>query len=1827
MKFSLGSLIGQALKDVAGLSHVHLPEGTSLTRAIEVVVAANSGRTTTPHYAFLISSQRKNVQEQSFPIVSSKESIRYRQGNHLAVVHGRQPDLSSFVQVFRPIFGQSFPDQANGLVSLERLAKLAIHELARELHGSEAMADDLESFTVLEDCLSTLRDLHSTAQDSVRAWNVVWFDHVDMGLASLRRLVVELRESGSDLSLGQAIIKFGPACFGLPFADRTGVRMASNASSARRLNEALEDFWSDSDKFAVSARRLPASTEPDGSHGPSLADINANYLTDLVSKRNNSWIGLAEFIGSSQENILAFSKLSEFHFKKPSGASDQQLRLALDYSGHPDLALLPTAPDSPFLIPFKYSGITPGRTAISEALVLRVPIARRPEAQDINPEEISATVRASSGYVWKTHRIEIEPEYINITGSIDRKLGTGKNAIPHQIITIDLDINSPKSISHLIPPDLMISAITFIEDKQFLILAAAKKNSGTLTTPRYLGPQNQGDAGQEFSDELRPSTNGYHAIVWVPQSNLCATIDGVQMQRHSVIPRILISKLYPTGDNEIVVQDYTFRIRSSSTGVGQQSALLAAALKQQVTPDRPNPISQSSIRGQAEEFFATKLSIEDYELTYALGHIVMPSDMSTRIEDVIPQDNGTILMGNNARGSLEQHNYASFQNDKFLRGPEASRMRQAIADLDFPKVLSRFDSKSGSEIEWPSRSSMRTLWGKPALQEYLDAYTALVDAARLTENEELVFWASYPMSVSVWDVTTTGGCVAVLLSPLHPIRLAWLAGVESVLFEADKSVDFMGSIEGWNIPLTGAGSKESRRMIAVPTDSGEGQLFLGWSMLVRAGTEEAEQIVSPRLIGSSTAPGSAVSGLNSTAVDAAMRSFRKMHPHISTLTVDLSAKDLQNRLPEIDETILKIAAEWGNTASNQLHGGIRVFDSVMRDGSAPRDEVTRIVRENRDLLLTWSRYDPSSKVSCNIRFLQGSGATIRVGRAGNKHGVLGNIPLRRFEGNSGTLDSRHLSSSEPGVALDMGWGPFTAALAAVEGGDCPPLVQAGMLRRDIDDVSADWTVLGESYLSPAVMADLMDRGTGGRMLWEWRPPIFDKVTGIPLMERRPFISIARVPNSFGAQLSDLLAKANGGIIQPELKKKVIAKLGSRGVGLSSLLSMGGTHVAGALGFYLAFELFDQIRSSSTNRFVIPIDAADYFLRTLAGGLEHGKDKRRADLLYIEIDDHEILLSPVEIKCYGLQTDNTNWDRLPDPTSSDLNESIDQLKASHKLFQAISEQSNEQKGADRVLWANSLATLVETAARLNPNSSGTKVQLAERLRKIVEGSMNVNVGRSILTYFKHDSRTSGGESAIVGTVGRGEFQADGLIADTSAVFSALKNESGGLLEEWSTLIKSGGPSTALKKSEGESTPSHGIQVDDSRESTEESVAVRDIQTANRSEADPADSDDARVNSPFSHEIKNEGVRFAIGKSLGSLGNSSVDFWPSNTGLNQLNIGIVGDLGTGKTELVKSLIAETRESSSLVQSEEPTSMLILDYKGDFQDQEFLDRVGGVVLQPIKIPLNIFLPETADYARKPYQQAAAFVDTLSRIYKNVGPVQSRGLNESIRELFAEKNGNPPTLAEVHERYSIKISTPDSVLSILDSFVFGEIFSDDKSSLKSFEDLLDGNVLVIALDKLGQDQRAKNALIALFLNLYYDRMIRSDKLQFQGESPQLRYLKSFLLIDEAVNAMRYDFEVLMNLMLQGRQFGVGVILASQYLSHFREGKLNFGQPLRTWFIHKVPVVTSRELEALGLPGIRDEVAKRIPELNQHEVLYKSFGWDDGRFVRVIPYYELFNV
>lgn len=1876
----LGKVIGDCLRQLGGLNAVYLPSGVSLSIAHGIVEQANA-ENSDAQFAILV------VPRGSHEGLSTSEALKYRQGNRLAVVAGRHPDLGSFTQSFREVLGLNYPEVAGGHVTLSLIAQAAVRLLLVQAGiPSSRLEDPTQAESFVEAAMKRVSDLQAELREGSEPWNVQWFRQTDIGLERLGELLVA--EVTDSANLDDFFTRYTFAAFGLP-RPRTGT---TSNYTYKQLAEAFKTHWNDEASIVSAIGHLAHSSDASQPSPHSLATVNWAHFDRELAVSDNRPLTFARYYERDNRLSLCLAELTDPEFVNPTSQVDAFNCLRVFTAGGEPVSILGTeATKGPFLGVGKLSEWE--GTGVSEELVIRIPtlISVRPE--ELNLTEIclySSTVNA----IWEGTLEVSEIGDLQCRGYLRWEFGETPWKVEPRAATIKLRIGSQDILMsrinraascdiHMVYPE--IGGLWIVPMRGSI----AKPSVGK---PSYCGPSEfPGKFGEIDleSVELDSTVKRHKFIVWT-DAQLPPQVDGQLMQALHGRANIYCVERASTPLVQIDIGNQSIECRSMDSSSAPRSPIVAAITKSVHSNDPLDLKTARSLRGTYENWVASDSDGEI--LSRSLGHVVLPSDREMPAFPVQIHEQSGFAMPDD----LESHwNLVSDQEIplELLSSVEADEFRAAFQNLDLEGRL----FKGGEESELPtsllSTTSWKDLWETDAaLERYLDAYVDLIQVAKRIGNPVGQFWASYPFSISIWSTENTARCEAVLLSPLHPIRLAWLAGVEHTLWNSKLASHLAGTVEGWNFPVVGPRETEMGRLMAVPAETGDDQVFLGWSMLVQASVEQHDALSSPEKAGALRAPGTSVSGLNATAVVAAMRSYRRMNPQVTTLTVDMAASGKATRLAEVDEALLDEISDWSTKGKIRLFGGARVWDSINRAGEPPTEKIGRLVRTTQGVPLTWSRYSPKNQLSmrCNVRILQDGGVNVMLKNAGQapRLGLVGSIPLRRFEAVSGQTIKNNTAFSSPTLNEQQGWRPFTSALTSLEGSVGTTQIATKLFAAHLTSDSADWTVSGESLMNPSSMAAIVQKaGKQNQMLWEWRPPFLEAGSGVPALERRPFVSIARVPNGFKKQLERLLERATGKPASEDLIQLLLGRLGTRGVGLSSMLAMGGTHAAGALGFYLVFSMMDAISGPDDHTYVLPIDACDSFMRALAPDQVQVDSKRRADVLILRIADDTITLAPVEIKFYGLDS-AVEGGRLPEKISDSLlTEPLDQVQKSlevlnniHAAWMDIKEAGNP---SDRYLWANGMAALVESAIRLAPSSVSEPVELGKALGSLIEGKSNIVIGRPLIAYFKHKAVDSNGSRSVKRTFESGptaeKVGSFGLLAANSeAAFDGLDNDGSAMTAAWGELVEwaltspvaihelsDDGEQSETKTSVVDSEVHSPVQnhpdeppSQETGQLIEQNPRVREDESPNSRAASGSEApefdvsrvsvevekDDAPGNPNESKEEKREssntegatcavldaepapvdpgGVRFPVGTILSD--GATAEFWPSNTNLNQLNLGIVGDLGTGKTQLLKSLIFQLRAGSRSGQ-EKPLSMLIFDYKRDFQDEDFLKAVGGQVLRIHRIPLNFFGLRDGYTAMGATQRANEFIDVLDKIYGGIGPVQKDRLQVTITDLYREKIGEPPTLESILERYNEGGTKADAVTSLLRKFVTAEVFSEDPGEIQNFDELMDDKVVVVALNDFGTDDDGKNALVVLFLNLYYDYMMHAKKWPFRGSDPQLRVLNSFLLVDEAINIMKYRFPVLMSLLLQGREFGFGVMLASQYLNHFRQGGEDYAQPLLTWFIHKVPSVTSKDLSALGLSDKTDFLADRISSLPLHHSLYKSLGVP-GKFIKEIPFYSLMS-
>ena len=201
------------------------------------------------------------------------------------------------------------------------------------------------------------------------------------------------------------------------------------------------------------------------------------------------------------------------------------------------------------------------------------------------------------------------------------------------------------------------------------------------------------------------------------------------------------------------------------------------------------------------------------------------------------------------------------------------------------------------------------------------------------------------------------------------------------------------------------------------------------------------------------------------------------------------------------------------------------------------------------------------------------------------------------------------------------------------------------------------------------------------------------------------------------------------------------------------------------------------------------------------------------------------------------------------------------------------------------------------------------------------------------------------------------------------------------------------------------------------------------------------------------------------------------WQPNdtTQLFHTNTGIIGTMGTGKTQFTKSLIAQLISGAEHNFTGCPLGILIFDYKGDYNenDQSFQEATGAKVFKPYHLPFNPFaLDRLKKKPQLPLHTASAFTDILTQEF-GLGPKQSTSLIHCIMDAYEAKgitndsntySYEPPVFNDVYDVYmqNEDIKKNDSLYAAMDRLYRYELFEPDAHSARSLFDMIDGVVVI---------------------------------------------------------------------------------------------------------------------------------------------------------------------
>lgn len=400
-----------------------------------------------------------------------------------------------------------------------------------------------------------------------------------------------------------------------------------------------------------------------------------------------------------------------------------------------------------------------------------------------------------------------------------------------------------------------------------------------------------------------------------------------------------------------------------------------------------------------------------------------------------------------------------------------------------------------------------------------------------------------------------------------------------------------------------------------------------------------------------------------------------------------------------------------------------------------------------------------------------------------------------------------------------------------------------------------------------------------------------------------------------------------------------------------------------------------------------------------------------------------------------------------------------------------------------------------------------------------------------------------------------------------------------------------------------------------------------------EDNPINGDNEQVSPP----IKEPGMHILFGTN--EQDGSQVIWKPNDTSqLFHTNTGIIGTMGTGKTQFTKSLITQLyRNRIDNVDGGE-IGILIFDYKGDYNEskQDFVEATNATIYKPYHLPFNpLALTKSSVFKPLlPTHTANAFKDTLSKVY-NLGPKQQATLLQCIMDTYAASGINPedpstwdneaPTFDQVYQRYANDedIKKGDSLAAALEKLNMFQIFEANPSATKSLFELLKG---VVVIDLSSYDPDIQSLIIAITLDLFYSQMQAAGSSRMDG---QYRQLTKMILVDEADNFMGEGFPTLKKILKEGREFGVGTILSTQFLKHFGSGEDDYSKYILTWIVHNVSDLKSGDVDFVFKTETKSNESamlfNRIKGLKIHHSIIK-IGTSKPVYMQDKAFWELYN-
>lgn len=1329
------ALMGRALARLAhrisGQLMLELPDDLQPAFIARVLDGANAEVATDPSFALFVHGQRQDVASIS-PRVDFRELAMYRQGSHMAVAFASDNrGMSTYSSVYPLLLSNGFPSAntasgGTGVAGLQEFAACLAEVLAERV-GTHGLS--LEEFKkTTQSILAFLAAAYEVVGNGQSSFAADWWLHVHHWVESLA-----LVADGTFEPKGVARL-YG--CAGLPVPSR------GHALSTRPKDyiKALQDRWSSPPTIMTEVARLEGLASATRA-AQSLAKLDWEKSHATTSLRSDSVVALVATADGCDplDRIRGWGHLDEAVFRESFVEAKGKLSVRREGADLP----LPWKNSLPVLV----AKIDESRDASGSSLLLReielvVPYKPNGNGSSTNMEadKLLAQIQVSGirgcVAVFEAESGLLLADGLHLKGTL--ALTPAKKA--RNLAWIEAS-SSGEAAQLLV--DRCSASFTLLNSDEVALWA---KPQGRTTKASMRGPVIWSRRNSDAASLEVPELGAYDlAIAWGGS----AGFDGRAAKVRATSFSLAWTGLEDAGAKAAVeitegvdigsISQVIFHIDLFSTEERPLSPIIAAA--HGLHPDVSFLANEDALN-----YFEEQIGdcLANLERGHALGCILATS--SRKKSDFVTNGDGVrctpdllTRTGNDLSPGLP--------GQQLLSHPAYIGLIEAYVSLGIPKVVADLEKGEESAGLTISRIALDFI-PKEAMEELLQAYRGLIEAAsELSPSDR--FWARNPFSLVVYgEGSGYQSAQAILLSPLHPIRLAWAWGLQIGLREAHDDgagpAESLVLLDGTNFPSSVVFSDQfdsPSALMPVPVDPRPNDLYLGWHASVAIVRRQA---AIPEWIAGRRFPVDGLSALSASSVSAAIDDFLRVSPHVQSLHIDLATTDPSRRSSSIDDGVL---AKLGELAfrSSGLDGvaGVRITDSEARLGPIPRfsgiDDVIAIARPGFNV--QWVSTPSGKSPNSHVTFLEGNAAMLAMEPStGRGMGWLPSLPLRRtpIRSREAKFTSLDYTLAEPNVAASE----FTKALHAYEsvatGSHSLKVIPnpVGVAGRP------GWLVAGDFGVDPqAISCAARDQSNSDYILWDWRPATTIKPNRETSSRAQPYFVLASVPPALNSAIHFRLKQLNSQLTSGDVENRakfLVSTLAERAIGLNTLLAIGHHQATGALGFFFALRSIGTWLDSAPAgeiRLVIPVDAVDPFLRASISNTGDGS-RKRADLLAVRAFSDAgqrpcVVLVPVEIKHYGLgngELDQT----FPLAGESRLNDHVEQLASYQGQLQDLCETYRDAAGSQASLLGQRLVAVLDAAIQLG---SGNPELVCGLLASVASGQAEIELGKGVLLWYQ------------------------------------------------------------------------------------------------------------------------------------------------------------------------------------------------------------------------------------------------------------------------------------------------------------------------------------------------------------------------------------------------------------------------------------------------------------------------------------------------------------